>query len=138
MECWRRFVLASRLLSPSSISNENIALANALLLSFCRRFENLHGSPSITPNMHIHGHLTDCVTDFGPLSIFFLVVLIERFNGLLGNLPTNNRSIEVQVMRRFVHDNFYLQMLSYSPTEQNEMNIMFQKAVVDHAFSFHQ
>ena len=106
MECWRSFVLASRLLSPSSISNENVALADTLLLSFCRRFENLHGSPSITPNIHMHGHLTDCVRDFGPLSSFWLFSF-ERFNGLLGNLPTNNRSIEVQVMRRNVHDNFY-------------------------------
>ena len=56
MECWRSFVFASRLLSPSSISNENVALADTLLLSFCRRFENLHGSPSITPNMYMHGH----------------------------------------------------------------------------------
>ena len=112
MECWRSFVLASRLLSPSSISNENVALADALLLSFCRHFENLHGSPSITPSMHMHGHLTDCVRDFGPLFSFWLFSF-ERFNGLLGDLPTNNQSIEVQLMRRFVHDNFYLQMLSF-------------------------
>ena len=59
IECWRVFLLASRLLSSPSVSMENVALADALLLSFCCRFENLHGSSSITPNMHMHGQLTE-------------------------------------------------------------------------------
>ena len=70
LECWRAFVLASRLLSSPILSNENIMLADALLLSFCRRFEGLHGQSSITPNMHMHGHLTKCIKDYGPLSSF--------------------------------------------------------------------
>ena len=135
IECWRTFVLASRLLSSPSISMEDISLASALLLSFCRRFEILHGPSSVTPNMHMHGHLTECIKDYGPLSSFWLFSF-ERFNGLLGDLPTNNRLIEMQVMQRFVQDNFYLQMLSYTPTESSEMNDMFKKVIVDHAHNF--
>ena len=110
-------------------------LADALLLSFCRRFEGLHGQSSITPNMHMHGHLTECIKDYGPLSSFWLFSF-ERFNGLLGDLPTNNRLIETQVMQRFVHDNFHLQLLSYTPIEADEVNDMFKKVIVDHAHSF--
>ena len=135
IECWRTFVLASRLLSSPSISMEDISLASALLLSFCRRFEILHGPSSVTPNMHMHGHLTECIKDYGPLSSFWLFSF-ERFNGLLGDLPTNNRLIEMQVMQRFVQDNFYLQMLSYTPTDSSEMNDMFKKVIVDHAHNF--
>ena len=89
-------------------------LADALLLSFCRCFEGLHGPSSITPNMHMHGHLTECIKDYCPLSSFWLFSF-ERFNGLLGDLPTNNRLRETQVIQRFVHDNFQLRLLSYTP-----------------------
>lgn len=139
IECWRQFVFASRLLSSSSITKDNVQLADALLLSFCRRFENIYGSSSVTPNMHMHGHLTECIKDFGPLSSFWCFSF-ERFNGLLGDLPTNNRLIEAQIMQRFIHDNYHLQSLSYSPTdisESSEVNAMFKSVIVDHACSFH-
>ena len=55
------------------------------------------------PNMHMHEHLTECVKDFGPLSSFWCYSF-ETFSGLLGDLPTNNRLIETQIMQRFVHD----------------------------------
>ena len=103
IECWRQFVLASRLLSSSSITKDNVQLADALLLSFCRRFETICGSSSVTPNMHMHGHLTECVKDFGPLSSFWCYSF-ERFSGLLGDLPTNNHLIETQIMQGFVYD----------------------------------
>ena len=134
LECWRAFVLASRLLSSPILSNENIMLADALLLSFCRRFEGLHGQSSITPNMHMHGHLTECIKDYGPLSSFWLFSF-ERFNGLLGYLPTNNRLIETQVKQRFVHDNPFTVTFLYS-IEADEVNDMFEKVIVDHAHSF--
>lgn len=111
IECWRKFVLASTLLSSSNVSKENITLADGLLLSFCRCFESLYGPSSVTPNMHMHGHLTECVKDYGPLSSFWCFSF-ERFNGLLGELPTNNRLIEMQIMQRFVQENFCLQMQS--------------------------
>ena len=53
--------------------------------------------------MHIHCHLRDCVMDFGPISGFWLFPY-ERLNGILGELPSNNRSIEIQLMKRFLND----------------------------------
>lgn len=135
MDCWRTFVLASRLLSLPSLSKEDISLADKLLLTFCQRFERLHGPSSVTPNMHMHGHLIECVKDFGPLSSFWLFSF-ERFNGLLGDLPTNNCLIEMQVMKRFVSDSFYLQLLSCNPTDSSEANDLFKKVIIDHTLSF--
>lgn len=31
----------------------------------------------------------------------------ERFNGILGSTPTNNRSLELQIMRRFVVSRYF-------------------------------
>jgi len=40
----------------------------------------------ITPNMHIHSHLKDCILDYGPLHGFWLFAF-EHFSGPLGSLP---------------------------------------------------
>ena len=79
----------------------------------------------------MHAHLADCIKDYGPLSSF-LLFSFERYNGLLGDISTNNQSIELQVMNRFIHDNCYMQGLSYSPTESSQINTLLKSAVVDH------
>ena len=63
----------------------------------------LHGKDIITPNMHMSCHIKECILDYGPINNFWLFSF-ERFNGVLGKLPNNNRSIEVQMMRRFLSD----------------------------------
>ena len=59
----------------------------------------------MTPNMHLHGHLKDVFLDYGPAQEFWLFSF-ERYNGMLGKMPTNNRSIESQLMQRFLRDNY--------------------------------
>lgn len=103
LECWRHFVLGCRLLCSKSITPEKLKLADALLLQFCKRTERLYGKDVITPNMHIHTHMRECVLDYGPLHGFWLFSF-ERFNGILGQQPNNNRSIEIQLMSRFLRD----------------------------------
>ena len=44
-----------------------------------------------------------CIIDYGPLHGFWLYAF-ERYNGLLGAMPHNNHSIEVQIMNRFLRD----------------------------------
>ena len=107
--CWQSFVLACRRFCQSSISVEDITVADALLLKFCRKCVEMYGPSSITPNMHLHCHLAECIRDFGPSQAFWLFPF-ERYNGLLGRQPHNNRCIELQLMRRFLTDNFHLQM----------------------------
>ena len=104
LECWRHFVQACRVLSTKQISLENIQLGDAHLIQFCKRTQRLFGKESITPNMHMHCHLRSCIIDFGPLHGFWLYAF-ERYNGLLGAMPHNNHSIEVQIMNRFLRDN---------------------------------
>ena len=103
LECWRHFVLASRLLSKASLSTTELLLADALLLQFCRRCVNLYGEEVGTPNMHLHAHIRECVEDYGPTPGFWLFAF-ERYNGMLGKQPNNNHSPEVQIMRRFTRE----------------------------------
>ena len=112
-ECWRHFVLACRLLSCKVLSTQQMQLGDALLLQFCRRTQRLFGQDFITPNMHMHCHLRACIIDYGPLHGFWLYAF-ERYNGILGSMPTNNRSIEIQLMARFIRES---QVLSASLPE---------------------
>ena len=105
MECWRAFVLACRRLCKRSLSQDDIKVADLLLITFCKRVTEF-----ITPNMHMHLHLAECLYDFGPLHGFWLYSF-ERYNGLLGKQPTNNRSIELQLIKRFLKDNAHLDLI---------------------------
>lgn len=104
LECWRHFVLACRILCKQRLSMIEIDLADILLLRFCKRVQELYGRNAITPNMHLHCHLKEILLDFGPVQEFWLFSF-ERYNGILGNQPTNNRAIEEQLMKRFIRDN---------------------------------
>ena len=102
-KCWQKFVLACRYLCSRVITSDGIKIADNLLLSFCKSFEKLFGTEKVTPNMHLHGHLSECLWDYGPVYSFWLFSF-ERYNGGLGGLPNNKRIIEVQIMNRFIRD----------------------------------
>lgn len=135
LECWRHFVLASRLLCKRQLSQDDIKVADALLMQFCRRFEVLYGPTAVTPNIYLHAHLVECVRDYGPMSSFWLFSF-ERFNGILGDQPTNNRSIELQLITRFLQDNAHVQLLSSVPSAASDITAIFSQVVLDHAHSF--
>lgn len=61
--------------------------------------------------MHMHGHLREVFLDYGPVYSFWYF-LYERYNGILGNQPSNNKDIESQLMRRFLMDNLAFSMTS--------------------------
>ena len=107
LECWRHYVLACRVLCVQKITLEKAKLGDALLMQFCRRTERLFGKHTITPNMHLHSHLLECIVDYGPLHNFWCFAF-ERYNGILGAMPNNNRSIESQLMKRFLNENCVL------------------------------
>ena len=106
--CWLLFVEACQILTLRSIRSDQLDRADQCLLEFCKKFEQLYGSECCTPNMHLHLHLKEVFLDFGPAYAFWLYSF-ERYNGILGDYSTNSRTIESQLMRRFllsqvVHD----------------------------------
>lgn len=103
LENWHHFVLACRILCKRHLTHSEVTVADTLLMRFCRRTQELYGTRAITPNMLMHSHLKSVILVFGPVYAFWLFSY-ERFNGILGNQTSNNRSIEVQLMR-FNRDN---------------------------------
>ena len=47
--------------------------------------------------------LRSCIVDYGPLHGFWCYAF-ERYNGMLGSMPNNNRSIEIQLTSRFLKE----------------------------------
>lgn len=105
LECWRHFVLACRILCKQCLSRNDIELAECLLLRFCTKVECFYGKHVITPNMHLHGHIKEMLLDYGPSQELWLFSY-ERYNGILGNQPNNNKVIEPQLMQRFIRDSY--------------------------------
>ena len=55
----------------------------------------------MTPNMHMQMHFTSVVKEYGPLYASWLFAF-QQYNGVLGDINTNNRQIEGQIMSRFL------------------------------------
>ena len=113
----------------------DIAVADALLYTFCRHFECIYGQTAVTSNIHMHCHLVECVRDFSPMNSFWLYSF-ERYNGILGDKPTNNRAIEPQLLKRFVDENFNLQLLLTADIS-GDAGQTFNSIVREHALGFH-
>ena len=100
--CWQSFVLACRRLCQVSISQDDITVADALLLKFYKQCIEFYGPPQTCT------YTVTLLTAFGPSHTFWLFAF-ERYNGLLGKKPSNNHSIELQLMCHFLKDNLSLQ-----------------------------
>ena len=101
LSCWTSFVTACKILGKKTISIADIETGDKYLMQFLNQFVDLYGSEFVTPNMHLHAHLRECLSDFGPMHGFWCFSF-ERYNGILGAYPTNNRAIEIQLMRKFL------------------------------------
>ena len=99
-DLWLLFVKSCYLLCRQNITNQQIENADLHIQEFCEGFVHLFGKEAFTPNLHLHGHLKECIEDFGPVYSFWLFSF-EHLNGVLGSYPTSNKNISIQLMRRF-------------------------------------
>ena len=102
VNCWQNFVLACRHLCKPCITKTDLLIADQKLLHFCKKVESLYGKTVVTPNMHLHLHIRECVENYGSVYGFWLFGFERRYNSLLGSFHTNNREVEVQLVRRFL------------------------------------
>lgn len=105
-DCWLLFVKACHLLCRRSITLRQLDEADSILMEFCQTFEQLYGQDYCTINIHLHGHIKECIRDFGPVYAFWLFSF-ERLNGVLGSYHTNCHDIGLQLMRRFLANHQY-------------------------------
>ncbi len=106
LKIWQSFVLACRLITQPIVSLTEAKKADELFQEFGKGIERVFGRKSVKPNMHMHCHLYECIDDFGSVYSFWLYPF-ERYNGNLGDFHTNNHSMEVTLMRKFI-DQTYL------------------------------
>ena len=81
---WCYFSKACSLLCRPYLQIHEVEEADKLLIEFCFGVQQLYGWETCTPNMHLHGHLKDCIFDVGPLHSFWCFSF-EQFNGILEN-----------------------------------------------------
>ena len=99
------FVLACQYMCSPIMSKTDIVKADLQLVKFGETFEHLYGKKFVTPNMHLHCHLKECVIDCGPVHAFWCFSF-ERFHGILGSMQVNGRAVEVQLMRKLLAGRF--------------------------------
>lgn len=100
--CWMVFVRACCILCQRILRKVDLVTADLLLLNFFEKFQGLYGEDSCTMNLHLHLHLKEVYLDFGPSHAFWCYPF-ERYNGILGSFPTNNKAVEIQFMRKFIN-----------------------------------
>ena len=98
--CWLLFVKICSKICRREIAIPDLDEIDIDIKNFCVQFESLYGKAALTPNIHLLGHITDCIRDHGPVYAFWLYAF-ERMNGVLGSFQTNFHDINVQLMRRF-------------------------------------
>lgn len=97
--CWQKFVHACYLISPTILDHSVTEQATQLFREFGELVQDIYGEHAVTPNMHLHLHLGECISDYGPISGYWLFPF-ERMNGVLGGYHTNQRSVEIQIFRQ--------------------------------------
>ena len=113
---WQSFVLACRLLCKPCITKTDLMLADCKLLHFVKEYEKINGELAVTPNMHLHLHLKECVQNYGSIYGFWLFSF-ESYNGVLGSYHTNNKTVEIQIMRKFMTSGILGNMQYHLPEE---------------------
>lgn len=109
LDCWQLYISACAIYCSSTLTNDDIKRASELMKSFFVTAESLYGPSFPTINTHLHLHLEDIFRDYGPCYGYWLFSF-ERYNGILGKYHTNQQSIEIQLMRRFI-ENMHIRSL---------------------------
>ena len=100
-DCWLMFVKVCTMICRREIMKPDLKKIDEGIEDFCTMLLDLYGKGSLTPNMHLAGHITDCIHDHGPVYSFWLYAF-ERMNGILGSFQTSNHDITIQLMRKFM------------------------------------
>lgn len=102
---WQKFVLACREIWQPTMRKVRLGIADKLFMQVNIMAEELYGAAFLSPNMHLHGHLRETIERCG--SIYGVWAFrFERFSGFLSDFPTNKRSVEIQIMRKFLQVGF--------------------------------
>lgn len=98
---WALLVEGISILLGDNITREQIAHAHDALVYFVGGFECLYGKENMSFNIHLLLHLSESVTNWGPLwahSAF----LFEDYNGHLLNQVKSSKAVPLQICKRIL------------------------------------
>ena len=98
-----------------------------LLNEYCLAFEKLYGKEHCNINLHLHGHLHECLKDYGPVYAFWLFAF-ERLNGILGSFHTNCHDLSLQVMRRYLRTKEF-QLQTFTNEYKEDLSPLIDKCI---------
>ena len=91
------------LISQPILTLDDVTRLYRLLHDHHKTYCEVYGRFQVTVNYHMALHLPDVILDHGPPHAFWCFSY-ERVNGILASTPTNNRSIESEILERFLRD----------------------------------
>ena len=124
-DCWEQYASACNIYCSSILTLSDINRADEMMKSFFVEVESFYGPSFSSINTHLHLHLQEIFKDYGPCYGFWLFSF-ERYNGILGKYHTNQLSIEIQSMRRFI-EMVQIRSLANSSTIGSEHFPIFEK-----------
>ena len=121
-DCMVLFVQACTILLQPVITLDKVEEADELLLSFCKKYQNLYGAEKCTPNMHLHCHIKETILDYGPVHASWCFAF-ERYNGIFESFKKNWIYPEVQLASKFLkfQDIAVMDMPFHIPLELTDM-----------------
>ena len=90
------------------------------LLHFPKDYEKTNRELYLTLNMHLRLHLRECVENYGSIYGFWLFSF-ESYNGILGSYHTNNKTVEIQIMGKFMTSGTLANMQYSLPTQCSDL-----------------
>ena len=94
------------LISQPILTLDDVTRLYRLLHDHHKTYRDVYGKFQVTVNYHMALHLPDIILDYGPPHAFWCFSY-ERMNGILASTPTNNRSIESEILERYLRDFTY-------------------------------
>ena len=85
-----KLVNACRIFLKPSITFDEVNDAHSYLIEFGEEYENIYGSTKVTPNIHAHCHIKECILDHGGVYSTWIFGF-KRDNGTLAALPLIER-----------------------------------------------
>ena len=97
-------MIAFTYLCKKFLFKNDLFIAHMYVLKFCKEFELFYGEDRVTPNMHLHMYIKDCILDYGPIIYSFWLFSFEKCNGIICSLPTNKRNNDKSLSDKLLDD----------------------------------
>ena len=116
---WKYFVKATTILSRPVLKAKDLEVAQQHLVDFTDAYLrlDLFGPLTWPPNMHFAFHIHEDIQNFGCIYAYHLFAL-ERFNGILESISTDQRSPQTTYIRHISHTQ---SLLEYPFLTENKM-----------------